>query len=115
MSDGESLADFIERANPSDYLTAALDPKRPYDGQSHTSTGERGKTLLTGLTMRDIRDCFIVGCFEASGLSKGDYPKSLYELPWDDMDPLAVCQNMLCEIERRMGIFPNIPDAEEAP
>ncbi len=27
-------------------------------------------------------------------------------------DPRAVCQNALCEMERRMGIYPNLPDAD---
>jgi hypothetical protein len=34
---------------------------RPYDGQPQTGQGERGKTLVTGLTMRDISDCFVKG------------------------------------------------------
>jgi hypothetical protein len=26
-----------------------------------------------------------------------------------DFDPDAVCQNICCEIEKKMGIYPNIP------
>lgn len=104
----EELGDIFEKLDPSDYITAKMDRNRPYDGQPHTDTGERGKEIIKGLTMRDVRDCFVVGCFEASGLPPSKYPSSLYELPWDEMDPLAVCQNMTCEIERKMGIFPNI-------
>lgn len=110
----EEVTREIERICPSDYLSAALDPGRPYDGQPWTDTGERGKTLVQGLTFRDVRDCFVVGCFQASGLPVSEYPKSLYELPWDRMDPLAVFQNMSCEMERRMGIYPNVPSLSEA-
>lgn len=34
--------------------------------------------------------------------------KDLYYLPWEQMDPVAICQNLTCEIEKMMGIFPNI-------
>ena len=93
----EDMAALIERLDPSDYMTAMM-RDRPYDGQSHTDTGERGKQLLEGITMRDIHDAFIRGCFQASGLGPSKWPTSLYDLPWDEMDPLAICQNMLCEI-----------------
>ena len=33
-----------------------MDRDRPYNGQPHTDCGERGKTLVEGLTMRDISD-----------------------------------------------------------
>lgn len=103
----ERIAEAIEETSPFGYLET-LDPKRPYDGQAWTVHGERGRLVVQGLTTRDIQDCFIVGCFQASGLSPLDYPKSVYALPWDEMDPEAVAQNMCCEIERRMGVFPNI-------
>jgi len=105
---GEWLYDELERINPSD-LTTALFRDRPYDGQPHTDLGERGKQLVRGLTMRDVRDCFVRACFFASGLPREKYPKSLYELPWESIDPLAVCQSMLCEVEKMMGIYPNVP------
>lgn len=35
------------------------DRERPYNGQSWTDEGKRGKTEVKGLTMRDIRDCLI--------------------------------------------------------
>lgn len=37
------------------------------------------------------------------------WPGSVYDLPWDDMDILAVSQNLSCWVERYMGIFPNVP------
>ena len=35
------------------------DRERPYDGQTHTDDGERGKQIVSGLTMRDLKDCLI--------------------------------------------------------
>jgi hypothetical protein len=100
----ESLLLELERLAPSDYFTTMF-PDRPYNGQPHTDTGERGRTEVTGLTFRDLRDCYIRAQFLSSGLPPGEWPNSVHELP--DRDPLAVFQNMACEIERKMGIFPN--------
>jgi len=108
----QNLQDELERICPSD-LATALFRDRPYDGQPQTDTGERGKTFVSNVTFRDLRDCFVIGCFEASGLSPNEYPKSLYDLPWKDMDPIAVFQNMSCAVEKRMGIFPNVPGLKE--
>ena len=104
----EELAKLFEQASPSDLLTTMY-ADRPYDGQSHTDTGWRGRFEVKGLTFRDLRDCYVRACFLSSGLPAEQYPRSLYDLPWDKMDPLAVWLNMACEIERRMGIFPNLP------
>ena len=108
----DKIADAIERVSPSDYLTT-LDRSREYDGQPWTDLGERGRTEIKGITFRDLRDCFIRACYEVSGLSPGEYPKSLYELPWDEIDPLALEQALNCWIERYMGIFPNVPPISE--
>lgn len=97
----------LERLSPSDYMTAMFGD-RPYDGQPHTDSGIRGATEIRGVTFRDVRDAFVRACFHASGLTTEGWPVSLYQLPWQHMDPLAVCQNMLCEIERVMGIYPNL-------
>ena len=101
------LKEVFEEISPSDYLSTLVND-RPYNGQPHTDTGERGKTEIKGITFRDLRDCFIRGAFHASGLSPEDYPKSLYELNWNEMDVLAVYQNMSCEVEKKMGIYPNV-------
>lgn len=105
----DRLAREIERISPSDYLTA-LDRLRAYDGQPHTSLGERGATEIKGITMRDLRDCFIRACFEVSTLSPKDYPRSLYDLDWEKIDPLAIIQDTLCWVEKYMGIYPNVPE-----
>jgi hypothetical protein len=106
---------------------------RPYNGQPHTITGVRGATEIKGITFRDLRDCFIRafiishqhykdGTLEelqpnatlrdeakrgsAAALSEND----VYSLV-GGIDPIAVAQNLACEIEMLMGIFPNIPAA----
>jgi hypothetical protein len=72
------------------------DRDRPYLGQAHTDEGERGKTLVKGLTMRDVSDCIRRGF-------------ALATTEHDSVDPVAVAQNACCEIEKMMGIFPNLP------
>lgn len=34
--------------------------------------------------------------------------QDIYKIDFSNVDPLAICQNLTCEIERMMGIFPNI-------
>lgn len=104
----DDLAREFERLSPSS-LAASLDRDRSYDGQPHTDTGERGKTEITGITFRDLRDCFIRACYDSSGLPPEQWPGSVYDLPWDQMDILAVSQNLSCWVERYMGIYPNVP------
>ena len=95
------------------------DRNRPYLGQPHTDEGVRGTQKIRGLTMRDVRDCFIKGALLSNGVDqpmlydkaeKGTWLKDdIYELDWSSIDPIAVAQNMACEIEKMMGIFPNVP------
>lgn len=101
---------------------------RPYNGQPHTDTGERGKTEIKGITFRDLRDCFIRAILLSTGTEtiSGKDMRPLYEeackgedavlcendlYGWDlnQLDPIAVAQNLSCEVERIMGIFPNVP------
>lgn len=95
---------------------------RPYKGQDHTDYGERGKTLIQGLTMRDICDCYVRGFIMAGNhvfdpklykeANKGERaklsPNDLFGVDINEIDPVAICQNMMCEVERMMGIFPNV-------
>lgn len=97
----------LERLAPSS-LAGHLDRERPYDGQPHTDEGERGRQEVHGVTMRDVVDCFVRACYDASGLAPKDWPGTIYDLPWETMDPLAISQNLTCWIERYMGIFPNL-------
>lgn len=109
MSDEEfDLARIIESLSPSS-LAAHIDPSRPYDGQPHTDEGERGKTEIRGITMRDLTDCFFRACYESSCLPIERWPGSIYDLPWHDMDIIAVSQNLGCNVEKAMGTYPNVP------
>jgi hypothetical protein len=96
---------------------------RPYSGQAHTHHGERGKQLIEGLTMRDVADCYYRAVLLSAGhlvpelydeACKGEnaaiYPGDLYGFDLNKLDPGAIGQNLICEIERAMGIFPNLPD-----
>lgn len=109
-------------------MKKSMNRKRPYNGQSHTDYGERGKTMVEGLTMRDICDCYVRGVILASGhivpelyteACKGENAElSINDLyGWDltQTDPGAIQQNMMCEVERMMGIFPNIPKLTTPP
>ena len=96
---------------------------RPYNGQPHTDTGVRGMTEIRGVTFRDMRDCFIRAVLLSShGISpaglydeatKGEaaaiYENDLYGWDLSKLDPMAVAQNLACEIEKIMGIYPNVP------
>lgn len=130
------------------------DRERPYNGQSHTVEGVRGKTFIEGLTIRDVKDCLIKAmllssasekyfqefgkCWDFSNCDKNkdgedveptqylidhqnesDFvynkvqlgtwrPQDVYKINWDNIDPLAVCKNLMVEIEKMMGIYPNI-------
>lgn len=127
------------------------DRERPYNGQPWTDDGIRGQTEVKGLTLRDIKDCFIkallqcgasdeylekdfmkcwdfTGCDEngtppkptqylldnqdkyvSTKVDTGNWrPQDVFKLELNKIDPLAVAQNLTCEIEKMMGIFPNI-------
>lgn len=95
---------------------------RPYNGQPHTDTGTRGQTEVRGVTFRDLRDCYIRAWMLASHhVSPARYDEAckgenavlcendLYGWNLDSVDPVAVFQNFSCEIEKLMGIYPNVP------
>lgn len=105
---------------------------RLYNGKDHTEQGIRGSQLVTGLTMRDIYDAMVRGYIMAHPTldpktfkpfepnhslfreaSKSEFAQlnsnDMFEIVGDP-DPVAVIQNTMCEIERLMGIFPNIPN-----
>jgi len=93
------------------------DPNRPYTGQSHTNEGLRGKQEVHGITMRDVADCLAIAfaraCTEDDEIHKKADDNTLsyndlYTMKWIDFDPVAVIQCLTCEIEKRMGIFPNV-------
>lgn len=92
----------------------SLDRNRPYDGQPHTDIGERGKTLVEGLTMRDVADCVVLGFLACGGIDR-EVPvhDDIYSIDLEKIDPGAVIQNAVCNIEKMMGIFPNVPKLEK--
>lgn len=134
------------------------DRNRPYNGQPWTQNGERGKTEVKGLTMRDISDCLIKAilvsysedeylkteeffkCWDFTQCKNdGDKPTptqylldkqkegkyistkvetgtwrrdDVYLVDFTNIDPIAIAQNLTCEIEKMMGIWPNVPKIE---
>lgn len=95
---------------------------RPYNGQKHTSHGERGRTEISGVTFRDLRDCFVRACFlSAAHVHRAGYDQArrgedavlcendVYEIDFEQLDVITVAQNLCCEIEKLMGIYPNVP------
>lgn len=103
------------------------DRNRPYNGQPWTCNGIRGKQEVHGITFRDIQDCFFKALLICAPQELGLYDKvengtwvadDCYGWDLDQVDPIAVSQNLACEIEKMMGIFPNvnikgIPSSEE--
>lgn len=132
MSKTRSLNDVMEQAFDDFGMNDHnMERSRPYTGQPHTDTGERGRTEVKGITFRDLRDCYIRAVFLSTGamVISGKDMRPFYEeackgekaalcendlYGWDlnQLDPVAVAQNLSCEVERIMGIFPNVPKLE---
>ena len=90
-----------------------MDRERPYNGQPHTDDGKRGKTIVEGLTMRDISDCIVKGFLDAGGIqSENPLHDDLYKIN-EELDYGAVIQCSMCWVEKYMGIFPNVPELKE--
>lgn len=103
---------------------------RPYTGQPWTHSGIRGATEIKGITFRDLRDCYIraillaTGGFEINGVNlKPRYKEALkgedavlcendiWDLDMNKISPTAIANALGTEIEKIMGIFPNLPEA----
>lgn len=102
-----------------------MDRDREFIGEYNSFWGERGKTFVNGMRIRDICDCILRGTLlanahnhkdfyeEASKGEKADLaPTDLYHASFHNVDPVAVIQNIMCEIEKMMGIYPNIPELQ---
>jgi len=106
----------LDKAENLDQVFEAFDAEglmrnRPYLGQAHTTSGERGKQEVSGVTMRDIQDCLFLAILDASGCTIPDYKMTIndvYAADLSKIDIMAVAQNMGCRIEKLMGIYPNI-------
>lgn len=120
MNDINRLWDQIE--HDLGFRDHNMQRSRPYTGQPHTDTGIRGATEVKGVTFRDLRDCYIRAFFLANGInmpahydeaSKGENAalceSDLFGWDLNQIDPIAVFQNFSCEVEKLMGIFPNVP------
>lgn len=112
------LWDQIE--NDLGYNDSDMSRTRPYCGQPHTDTGQRGATEIKGVTFRDLRDCFIralLTCSDNAALRdeslKGDAAclceNDMFAIDLNEIDPAAVSQALSCEVEKIMGIYPNVP------
>lgn len=102
---------------------------RPYNGDPWTINGTRGSTIVSGLTLRDIQDCFIRAFIiaqpiidEAGSVMEVNFGRYTEAMKGEnaqlnvndifdehgDTDPTALVRNLSCEIEKMMGIYPNI-------
>lgn len=129
------MSDFLRQLDraldSTGYSDDSMKRDRPYTGQPHTCEGIRGAEPVVGLTMRDIRDCFIRAVMLSTGASGFPAARAFYDeadkgedglLSWRDVHEVpdgavslqAVCQNLGCEIEKAMGIFPNLPGRRAA-
>jgi len=100
------------------------DRNRPFTGQPQTENGERGKTEIKGIRFRDLADCIVRALVNSAALDLKDedfrqelYRRAedrtlnyndLYKLDLSKMDPMALIQSVNCEVEKMMGIFPNV-------
>lgn len=99
----EGINEVLKTISPSDIFQ---DRNRPYNGQRHTDNGERGTQEVSGVTMRDIADCLRIALFESCGSPEN--VKSVYDLDIGKCDAIAIEQNLTCNIEKMMNIYPNI-------
>lgn len=126
----EKDADLIETHIMSIEGPKLMHRERPYNGQPHTTLGVRGQTEIKGLTFRDLRDCYIRGFiishdyYKPGTLERWEPNATLIDeakkgvkaqLNGNDVyglegniDPMAVEKNTSLEIERIMGIYPNV-------
>lgn len=95
---------------------------RPYNGQPWTNQGIRGAQEIKGITFRDLTDAFfrayILSTDHTSNVNRSMIteaekgteavlsPSDLFEVE-GTIDIIAVSQNLCCEIEKLMGIYPN--------
>lgn len=126
--DGEPFARLWDRIEDDlGHNDTSMRRDRPYNGQPHTDTGQRGATEVRGITFRDLRDCYIRAyCLAMGAVDDANMPyyrealkgedaalceKDVFKLKGEP-DQIAVAQNLSCEIERLMGIYPNVPKLE---
>jgi hypothetical protein len=104
-----------------------LNGERPFRGQPHTFEGRRGATELAHLRVRDVHDCIALALLrlygrsdafiDGGGATWNDVDDAAGEAarPFESMDMMAFAQAVCCELERRMGIYPNVSPLLPAP
>jgi hypothetical protein len=103
----ENLPEILESISTSGIFQ---DRHRSYNGQSWTDDGIRGMTEVKGLTMRDVADCLRIAIWESCGSPED--AASIYDCDLSECDAIAITQNLTCNIEKMMGIYPNVPKLE---
>ncbi|MEN6550015.1 MAG: hypothetical protein ABFE07_28570 [Armatimonadia bacterium] len=78
--------------------------ERPYLGQPQTVHGKRGRSRVCGLTMRDVGDAIARAWAQSACPNK----QTGYVV-----DLEALVQNTVVNLEKLMGIFPNVPQLDE--
>ena len=101
--------------NPIDVIKAVfsenLDPNRPFTGQPNSLAGERGNQLLYNIRMRDIQDLILKHIAHMCADDRNDNEitiDDIYKYDLNDIDPLGLVVEVCCDIERMMGIYPNL-------
>lgn len=126
MSEGYNPLDRImdQFAIDNDSANPSMRRDRPYTGQPWTHLGARGGQMVSGLTIRDLRDCFVraymLSIYDLAPQNEAYYREAekgedaalceedLYKVGGEP-DLVAVIQNFACEIERAMENWPNVP------
>lgn len=88
-----------------------------HEKQPQTVGGKRGDYIVSGITMRQLAECFLRGMLdggteynktETENLDYDNLIDLIYEVGWyDSFDPIAIIQCAGCHIEKVLGIYPN--------
>jgi hypothetical protein len=53
-------------------------------------------------------DCYILACYEASRIESNNYPPSISDINFGDVDPYLLLQYLVRNIERLLGVYPSV-------
>lgn len=84
-------------------LATLFHTERPYLGQPQTVHGKRGKRKLRGLSMRDVGDAIARAWAQSARSNANGF----------QVDLEALIQNTTMNLEKLMGIFPNVDKIQE--
>lgn len=118
-SDRDTMVESLQAAIVKT-LGGTTNAERPFAGQPHTMQGDRGRNEVSGLNFRDISDCLVRAMAWSANdqlteeaiarIDKDQFTyQELFDINFNDTDPVAIIQNLCVEIEKRMGIYPNVP------